>query len=69
MTHALIQDGFTALRVASVCGQLDVACVLIEKGATVDYEDKVSRPCMISIITVVLKNGLRSHRNMSACES
>ena len=58
LTHALIQDGSTALHVASGCGQSDVAYVLIEKGATIDQEDKVSQPYMISIITVVLKNGV-----------
>ena len=54
----LIQDQYTALHVASSCGHSDVARVLIEKGATIDYEDKVSQSCMIYIITVVLKNGV-----------
>ena len=35
-----------------------MARALIEKGATIDYEDKVSQSCMIHIITVVLKNGV-----------
>ena len=36
-----IQDGFTALRVASAFGRLDVVRLLIEKGAPVNYQDKV----------------------------
>ena len=36
-----MQDGFTALHVASAFGQTDVVRVLIEKGATVDIQDKV----------------------------
>ena len=58
LTHVLIQDGSTALHVASALGQLDVVRVLIEKGATVDYKDKVSQSCRIYVITVVLKNGV-----------
>ena len=49
-TCTLIQDGCTALRVASAHGQVDVVRVLIEKGATIDYEDNVSQSCMIHII-------------------
>ena len=59
MYFSYIQDkGFTALRVASVEGQTEVAHVLIARGASLDYQDEVRQSCMIHIITVVLKNGM-----------
>ena len=36
-----MQDGLTALRIASEFGQTDVVCLLIKRGATVDIQDKV----------------------------
>ena len=50
--------GSTALRVASVNGQTEVARVLIARGASLDSQDKVRQSYMIRIITVVLKNGM-----------
>ena len=50
--------GSTALRIASVEGQTEVARVLIARGASLDYQDEVRQSCMIRIITVVLKNGM-----------
>ena len=41
LTGPLIQDGLTALRVASACGQTDIVRVLITRVATVDIQDKV----------------------------
>ena len=41
LTGPLIQDGSTALRVASAFGQTDVVRLLITRGATVDIQDKV----------------------------
>ena len=59
----------TALIVASENGQSEVAAVLIARGAIVDYQNKVRQSCLIQIITVVLKNGIYDHRNMSAWET
>ena len=50
--------GSTALRVASVHGQTEVARVLISRGASVDYQDEVRQSCILRIIAVVLKNGM-----------
>ena len=36
-----MQDGYTALRVASEFGQMDVVRVLLTRGATADIQDKV----------------------------
>ena len=59
MNFSYFQDGdCTALRVASFCGQAEVAGVLIARGAAVDYQDEVRQSCMIRIITVVLKNSM-----------
>ena len=59
MYFSYIQDNdSTALRVASVHGQTEVARVLIARGASLDYQDEVRQSCMILIITVVLKNGM-----------
>ena len=41
-----LQDGATSLRVASFFGYSDIARALIEKGATIDYEDHVSQLCI-----------------------
>ena len=38
--------GFTALRVASAHGQTEVTHTLLDRGATVDYQDKV-HACLI----------------------
>ena len=48
--------GFTALGVACQEGHTEVAHLLIEKGATVDYQYKVSLllQCSMCIITVAL---------------
>ena len=58
MHFSYIQEhGSTALIVASQCGHSEVAAVLIARGATVDYKNKVRQSCMIRIMSVVLKNG------------
>ena len=41
LTGSLIQNGSTALRVASALGQTDVVHLLLTRGATVDIHDKV----------------------------
>ena len=48
--------GYTALGIACQVGHADVACLLIEKGATVDYQNKVRLllQCSMCIITVAL---------------
>ena len=46
--------GCTALWLACQNGHRDVAAVLIKKGATVDYLNKVRRVYSMIIITVVL---------------
>ena len=59
MHFSYIQDtDSSALIIACQCGHTEVACVLIARGAVVDYQDKVRQSCMIRIITVVLKNGM-----------
>ena len=46
--------GYTDLGIACQVGHADVACLLIEKGATVDYQNKVRLllQCSMCIITV-----------------
>ena len=36
-----MQDGFTALGIASYQGHVDIARLLIERGAAIDYQNKV----------------------------
>ena len=48
--------GFTALGVACSRGHIDVTRLLIERGAAIDYQNKVRLllQCSICIITVAL---------------
>ena len=45
--------GFTALRVASAHGQTEVTHTLLDRGATVDYQDKV-HTCLIDYNTFMV---------------
>ena len=52
--------GFTALGVACSNGHVHVACLLIERGAVIDYQNKVRLllQCSMCIITVALSDTL-----------
>ena len=44
----LMQDGMTALHLASRNGHVEVATALLEKGATIDLTDLVSLSCVLT---------------------
>ena len=46
------------LMVACEFGHTEVAGILIARGAVVNFQNKVRQSCMMSIITVVLKNSM-----------
>ena len=52
--------GFTALGIACHEGHVDVTQLLIERGATIDYQNKVRLllQCSMCIITVALSDTL-----------
>ena len=50
--------GGSPLMVACEFGHSEVAGILIARGAVVNFQNKVRQSCMISIITVVLKNSM-----------
>ena len=59
MHFSYIQDTrASALIIACEEGHTEVAAVLIARGATVDYKNKVRQSCMMRIMSVVFKNGM-----------
>ena len=53
LIRPLIQDGYTALRAASINGHTDVVRLLITRRATVNITDKVSRSCDKSVFLIM----------------
>ena len=45
-----MQDGVTALACATLAGYADIARLLLEKGATMDFEDNVRETDVIKIM-------------------
>ena len=45
-----MQNGVTALACATLAGYADIARLLLEKGATMDFENKVTKTDVIKIM-------------------
>ena len=57
MYFSYIQNGSTALRIASFKGHTEVVELLISRGATVDYQDKVHEPVVNSHVSYLTSLG------------